>query len=79
MASSTYMAIAQRSINDYSMIYGRGDKRLEAVNTLKLQRYGFFGKTLNEGRKILFCLSRPLEPQMPSPDSTKSFRHRSDL
>lgn len=34
--ADAYMAVAKRSINDYWMIYGKGGKRLEPRDTLKL-------------------------------------------
>ncbi len=36
--TETCMAVAKRSINDYWMIHGRGGKRLEPIDTLKLHR-----------------------------------------
>ena len=36
--ADAYMAVAKRSINDYWMIYGKGGKRLEPRDTLKLHR-----------------------------------------
>lgn len=36
--ADAYMAVAKRSINDYWMIYGKGGKRLEPRDTLKLHQ-----------------------------------------